>query len=186
MSDERTPLLQSSSQLDGIGDGDTGGNLHTQFCHLIGTRPLNLPSDQDHKPHPESLYSRAVAHRRSQNFTYMFTATFSNFLLVASESLIRGPFSTKLLMLEPVRILSQVVFGAALTGLAASQANHILIAALGAINTINAGLLAFIKSRGQPMRARMFRDDLERVVDEIENSAIMWLGISKGLTATMR
>lgn len=29
------------------------------------------------------------------------------------------------------------------------------------------------------MRARMFRDDLERVVDEIENSAIMWLGISK-------
>ena len=30
------------------------------------------------------------------------------------------------------------------------------------------------------MRARIFRDDLERVVDEIENSAIMWLGISKG------
>ena len=30
------------------------------------------------------------------------------------------------------------------------------------------------------MRSRMFRDDLERVVDEIENSAIMWLGISKG------
>jgi len=30
------------------------------------------------------------------------------------------------------------------------------------------------------MRARMFRDDLNRVVDEIENSAIMWLGISRG------
>jgi hypothetical protein len=29
------------------------------------------------------------------------------------------------------------------------------------------------------MRARMFRDDLERVVDEIENSAVMWLGISQ-------
>ncbi|KAF2752937.1 hypothetical protein EJ05DRAFT_480853 [Pseudovirgaria hyperparasitica] len=31
------------------------------------------------------------------------------------------------------------------------------------------------------MRARMFRDDLERVVDEIENSEIMWLGIQKGV-----
>ena len=30
------------------------------------------------------------------------------------------------------------------------------------------------------MRARMYRDDLERVVDEIENSEIMWLGISRG------
>jgi hypothetical protein len=31
------------------------------------------------------------------------------------------------------------------------------------------------------MRARMFRDDMERVVDEIENSEVMWLGISKGV-----
>lgn len=29
------------------------------------------------------------------------------------------------------------------------------------------------------MRARMFRDDMERVVDEIEDSEVMWLGISK-------
>ena len=32
------------------------------------------------------------------------------------------------------------------------------------------------------MRARMFRDDLERVVDEIENSEVMWLGISKNMS----
>lgn len=30
------------------------------------------------------------------------------------------------------------------------------------------------------MRARMFRDDLERVVDEMENSEVMWLGIQSG------
>ena len=29
------------------------------------------------------------------------------------------------------------------------------------------------------MRARMSRDDLARIVDEIENLAVMWLGISK-------
>lgn len=29
------------------------------------------------------------------------------------------------------------------------------------------------------MRSKMFRDDLDRVVDEIENSEIMWMGISR-------
>jgi hypothetical protein len=30
------------------------------------------------------------------------------------------------------------------------------------------------------MRSRVFRDDLDRVVDEIENSEVMWLGIARG------
>jgi hypothetical protein len=78
-------------------------------------------------------------------------------------------------------LLSQVILGAALTALGASESSHILITVFGAMNTIIAGLVAYLKSRGQPMRARMFRDDLERVVDEIENSEVMWLGISKGV-----
>lgn len=88
---------------------------------------------------------------------YQFTAAFTNTL-----------------------ILSQVVLGATLTGLGASKSSPILVTIFGALNTVIAGVIAFLKSRGQPMRARMFRDDLERVVDEIENSAVMWLGISKG------
>ena len=31
------------------------------------------------------------------------------------------------------------------------------------------------------MRVRMYRDDTNRVVDEIENSEVMWLGISQGV-----
>ena len=77
-------------------------------------------------------------------------------------------------------LLSQIVLGAALTGLGASNSNRIFIVVFGALNTVIAGVVAFLKSRGQPMRARMFRDDLERVVDEIENSAVMWFGISRG------
>ena len=69
-----------------------------------------------------------------------------------------------------------MVLGAALTGLGASESSHVLITLFGAANTIIAGLVAYLKSRGQPMRARMFRDDLERVVDEIENSEVMWRG----------
>jgi hypothetical protein len=73
------------------------------------------------------------------------------------------------------------VLGAALTGLGASGSSHILITVFGALNTIIAGVVAYLKSRGQPMRARMFRDDLDRVVDEIENSEVMWLGIQAGV-----
>jgi hypothetical protein len=57
----------------------------------------------------------------------------------------------------------------------------VLITVFGAMNTVIAGLVAYLKPRGQPMRARMYRDDMHRVVDEIENSEIMWLGISKGM-----
>ncbi|CAH0043730.1 unnamed protein product [Clonostachys solani] len=150
--DERSPLLQ----FPGAGSiaGDLGDH-HTQFCQLVGVRPVNHPHDEPHKPRPQSLYGRALQRRSAQNFTYMFTASLINTLL-----------------------LTQVVLGAALTGLGASNSSRILITVFGALNTIIAGVVAFLKSRGQPMRARMFRDDLSRVVDEIENSAVMWYGIS--------
>ncbi|KAK4543098.1 hypothetical protein LTR36_005875 [Oleoguttula mirabilis] len=155
MLDERTPLLQ----FPGLNGNATAGleASHGHFCKLVGIRPLDLPPSQKHTPHPDSLYSRAIQHRRIQSLTYMFTATLTNTLL-----------------------LSQVVFGAALTALAASDQSRVLLTVFGALNTVIAGLVAFLKARGQPVRARMFRDDLERVVDEIENSAIMWLGISTG------
>jgi small basic protein len=78
-------------------------------------------------------------------------------------------------------LLTQVVLGAVITGLGASRSSHILVTVFGALNTIIAGIVAYLKSRGQPMRARMFRDDLERVVDEIENSEVMWLGVQAGV-----
>lgn len=149
--DEREPLLQFSN---GYESGDLGDH-HSQFCQLVGARPIDHPDGEQHRPHPRSLYSRAVKRRAAQSRTYMFTATLVNTLL-----------------------LTQVVLGAALTGLGASNSSRVLITVFGALNTIFAGVIAFLKSRGQPMRARMFRDDLSRVVDEIENSAVMWYGIS--------
>lgn len=156
MGDERTPLLQqfpgqSGSNFENLGDE------HEQFCRLVGLPPFTQPPGQKFKSHPESLYYRATQHRRMQSATYMLTATITNSLL-----------------------LSQVVLGAALTGLGASDSSRVLITVFGALNTVIAGVIAFLKSRGQPVRARMFRDDLDRVVDEIENSAVMWLGISRG------
>ena len=131
--------------------------LHQQFCKLVGVPPSDLAPDAD-KPKigPKTLYGRALRQKKNQAATYAVTAAISNTLL-----------------------LTQVVLGAAVTALGASESSHVLITLFGAANTIIAGVVAYLKSRGQPMRARMYRDDLERVVDEIENSEIMWLGISK-------
>jgi len=126
---------------------------------LVGVPASNLPPGfKQSSLGKSSLYGRATHHRLSQKVTYQFTAVVSNALL-----------------------LSQVMLGAALTALGASESSHILIAVFGALNTVIAGLIAYLKSRGQPMRARMCRDDLERVVDEIENSEVMWLGISNNV-----
>lgn len=151
---EREPLLPFADESTTSELGDH----HSQFCNLVGVRSFKHPHNEPHKPHPQSLYARALKHRRASSCTYMFTATLVNTLL-----------------------LTQIVLGAALTGLGASNSSRVLITAFGALNTIIAGVVAFLKSRGQPLRSRMFRDDLSRVVDEIENSAIMWYGISSSV-----
>lgn len=164
MANERTPLLGGNPlpflNSDFIGNGSSHKrDIHQEFCLLVGVPPSNGAKNA---PHPagfkRTLYGRAIHKRNTQNATYLFTAALSNTLL-----------------------LTQVVLGAALTALGASESSHILITVFGALNTVIAGLVAYLKSRGQPMRARMFRDDLDRVVDEMENSEVMWLGIQQGM-----
>jgi hypothetical protein len=153
MPSETTPLLQDHARNFWVFNDQSADDYHEQFCKLIGIPPSDLgPKDVQPVP-PKSLYGRALQIKKSQQRTYAFTAAISNSLL-----------------------LSQVVLGAAVTALGASESSHVLITLFGALNTIIAGVVAYLKSRGQPMRARMFRDDLERVVDEIENSEIMWRG----------
>lgn len=131
-------------------------NAHAQFCALVGC-PSSASPDKDFKLNKKSLYGRTITQLSSQRLAYNFSASLNNILL-----------------------LSQVILGAALTALGASESSHILITVFGATNTIIAGVVAYLKSRAQPMRSRMYRDDLERIVDEIENSEIMWRGISDG------
>ncbi|KAL9530469.1 hypothetical protein SMMN14_06003 [Sphaerulina musiva] len=161
--DERTPLLRfpgshPSQQFPVQQDVEALSNAYHQFCYLMGNRPPDHPAKATYYPPKDTLYHRAIEHRQSQARIYTFTSALTNTLL-----------------------LTQVVLGASLTGMGASQSPGWLITVFGALNTIIAGLVAFLKSRGQPMRARMFRDDLNRVVDEIENSATMWRGISQGI-----
>lgn len=160
MSTEYTPLLWGPDiEHDRYASGhQPNDNHHAQFCALIGVPPSNLSADKKIQVSKKSLYGRTLQQLSYQRRAYNLSASISNILL-----------------------LSQVVFGAAITGLGASSSSHVYITVFGALNTVIAGLVAYLKSRGQPMRARMYRDDLERVVDEIENSEVMWRGISGGV-----
>jgi SMODS and SLOG-associating 2TM effector domain len=160
MADERSPLLGRRSFSEDE-ERDFPTDPHKQFCTLIGIPPSDLPKDSTtRRSGNATLYERACSKRTSQSRTYTLTAAVSNTLL-----------------------LTQIVFGATLTALGASESSHILITLFGVLNTIIAGLVAYLKSRGQPMRARMFRDDLEQVVNEIENSEVMWLGWSPRISS---
>ena len=138
-------------------NGDSGDH-HEHFCVLVGIPPFHKHSPSSQQSDCIPLYARAVRKRRAQNLTYNFTSALSNTLLLA-----------------------QVILGALLTALGAMASSYRLITIFGVLNTIIAGLVAYLKSRGQPMRARMFRDDLEEVVDEIEDSRVMWLAIKNGV-----
>src|SRR5262249_16060048 len=158
-SDERAPLLhdQPAGNFRDFGaNGSRDTDFHKQFCQLVGIPPSDQPDDAHYHIPPKSLYGRAIDLKQTQTRVYRLTAGISNSLLLA-----------------------QVLLGAAVRALGASASSHVLITLFGATNTIIAGVVAYLKSRGQPMRARMYRDDLERVVDEMENSEVMWLGISK-------
>lgn len=142
-SDERTPLLQDqfSGQLP-TSDRQNESNLgdaYTQFCLLVGNSPADQTSGSKPNPPRETLYYRTLQQRKRQALLYALTRALTNTLL-----------------------LSQVVLGAVLTGLGAADSPGWLITIFGAANTVIAGLVAFLKSRGQPMRARMFKDDLVR------------------------
>ena len=70
-------------------------------------------------------------------------------------------------------LLLQIVLGATATALTASKINsQVASTILTAIITVAAGILAFLKSKGQPNRARQLRNDLRKVVEGIENFEI--------------
>lgn len=78
----------------------------------------------------------------------------------------RGYFMSALLINGCLGI--QVAVAAALTAMGAANSNNKAITAFGAINTIIAGLLTYLKGSGLPNRLRYFEDEWKRVREFIE------------------
>jgi hypothetical protein len=62
----------------------------------------------------------------------------------------------------------QVVVAAALTAMGAANTNHSSITAFGAINTIIAGILTYLKGSGLPNRIRWYENEWKKVREYIE------------------
>lgn len=112
-----------------------------------GTRPIAPIL----KPAKNSYYDEIRRAYRHHSWQYWFIASLVNTLY-----------------------LTQVVIGATATTLGsvgvatrATQKRTTAITILTAIGTVIAGILAFLKSRGQPNRVRQLRNDLRKVCDYI-------------------
>ncbi|THW98527.1 hypothetical protein D6D18_05066 [Aureobasidium pullulans] len=64
--------------------------------------------------------------------------------------------------------LLQILIAAAITGLSATQTGETALTVLGAINTVLAGVLAWLNGQGMPTRFRRARDQYREVVKAIE------------------
>ena len=65
-------------------------------------------------------------------------------------------------------LLLQIVFAAVLTSLGAANGSHLAITAVGAANTVIAGLLSFTKGQGLPNRLMQYQNALRKVREYIE------------------
>lgn len=65
-------------------------------------------------------------------------------------------------------LLAQIVIGAALTALGASNGPHIAITVLGSINTVIAGGMTYLKGQGLPERLLVYANGLRKVREHLE------------------
>ena len=121
---------------------------HRLFCEEMGIEG----GTEDHVPvaKPGQFYDEKKKTADNFKYQYWFVASTINFIL-----------------------LLQIVLGATATALTASKINAQVVSTIfTAIITVAAGVLAFLKSKGQPNRARQFHNDLRKVVERIENFEI--------------
>ena len=64
--------------------------------------------------------------------------------------------------------LLQIVVAAALTAIGAANGPHLAVTVLGAVNTVVAGVLTYLKGQGLPNRLRQYQSELRKVREYIE------------------
>ncbi|KAK9770026.1 hypothetical protein SCAR479_13285 [Seiridium cardinale] len=124
----------------------TGASL-TMFRLMLGiTSSPHLGFAQQNRPAPNiGIYARVVyAEQKSKDSFKIFS-----------------------LLINCCYFL-QIVVAAAVTALGAASANHNAITAFGAINTIMAGLLTFLKGSGLPARYKYYGNEWKKLREFIE------------------
>lgn len=117
------------------------------FRDLVGINPILDPSGSA-SPRPAEntgTYKRLVDAELKARLQYYGSASIIN-----------------------VCLLGQIVIAAALTALGASAGSHIAITVLGAVNTVIAGGMTYLKGQGLPDRLLQYANGLRRVREYLE------------------
>ncbi|KAF2107395.1 hypothetical protein BDV96DRAFT_606497 [Lophiotrema nucula] len=129
------------------------------FRHMIGihsTQSLAATSDRPDLTHNNlhfdgraapnlGIYNRVVHREQEAKRGYKYSSLFINGCLGL-----------------------QVVVAAALTAMGAANSNHRAITAFGAINTVIAGILTYLKGSGLPNRIRYYENEWKKIREFIE------------------
>lgn len=130
----------------GVDNRKTPDKLKT-FRDLVGINPvLDLSTSPHRRPaENQGTYKRLVDAEIKARLQYYASASLINFCLVA-----------------------QIVIAAALTALGAASGSHIAITVLGAVNTVIAGGMTYLKGQGLPDRLVEYANGLRRVREYLE------------------
>ena len=116
------------------------------FRDLVGIHSLPMKEAGQKRPAPNvGTYKRLVEALAKRRVQYYLTASFINSCL-----------------------FGQIVVAAALTALGAAAGSHVLITVLGAINTVIAGVMTYLKGQGLPDRLLEDANGLRRVREYLE------------------
>ncbi|KAL8731081.1 MAG: hypothetical protein Q9181_004439 [Wetmoreana brouardii] len=113
---------------------------------LAASSPSSSKNPFNRRPAPNlGIYTRIIHEERSAKFQFYFASSVIN-----------------------ACYFGQIIVAAALTALGASSSSNIAITVLGALNTVIAGILTYLKGQGLPNRLRMYWTGLRKCREFIE------------------
>lgn len=131
-------------------DPESQSGNYEQFCRRVGIWPMNSdPTSNggiDRPAKNKGTYEQLVHAQTKTRVEYYTTASLINIALFA-----------------------QIIIAAAVTAVSAAAGPGIAITVLGAVNTVLAGSLTWVKGQGLPDRLLSYANELRRVREHIED-----------------
>lgn len=123
---------------------------YEQFCRRVGIWPMSARSA------PDGTIKRPAKNQ----------GTYKE--LVNSQSKCRAEYYTTASLIN-IALFSQIIIAAAVTAVSAAAGPRVAVTVLGALNTVLAGSLTWVKGQGLPDRLLAYANELRRVREHIED-----------------
>lgn len=130
---------------------ETQASNYEQFCRRVGIWPMSThqPASNGSMTRPaknKGVYEELLNCQRTSRAEYYTTASLINIALFA-----------------------QIIIAAAVTAVSAAAGPRVAVTVLGALNTVLAGSLTWVKGQGLPDRLLSYANELRRVREHIED-----------------